>query len=42
MRQFVAALALEEEDFFVAEEGGEVAHGEFAFAGAEFGNLAGL
>ena len=34
MGEFVAAFALKQEDFFVAEEGGEVAHGEFAFAGA--------
>ena len=40
MRQFVPAFALKQGDLFVAEERGEIAHGEFAFAGAgarEFG-----
>ena len=34
MRQFVAAFALKQEDFLMAEEHAQIAHGEFAFTGA--------
>lgn len=42
MREFVAAFALEECDFFVAEEVRDVVHGQFGFASGWFGELGGL
>ena len=40
MRQLVAIFALNQKHLFVAEEGGQIPHGQFAFAGSgarEFG-----